>query len=160
MVVVAGAAGTDLNRGGSKVCVGGGGSGVFHAKVRKLKLFAFKCLILVLLTVNFYFLITTPNNNTSDNKIQVRFKEINRQNFFLNGETAAVSEKKRKYHQVIPRTSVLRGDNNIGERYKFDDGDQSVLITVKTTSFNYDFKIRAIINTWFRLVPSKVIFFG
>jgi hypothetical protein len=70
----------------------------------------------------------------------------------------------------LNRTGVLSTNENYDEckylRYASIDGDDSnelnklcdLTVTVKTTKNNHFFKLKTIVDTWYRLAPSKVFF--
>lgn len=153
---------------------------LFGSKRRKLRLIALKIAALALLTFNFYFL--TNSSGAREKTIELNVKEFRKRQFYFKNDDSPKHNvdalRDRLFdqhhrnllrHKLTMQNSRLTSNMPTNGRYKFNDCNYmnysivndsrqscDLLITVKTTNSNYNSKLKTIINTWYRLAPSKV----
>jgi len=114
---------------------------------RKFALAFLKLLVLVLFTLNLYLFTSNTFNYTSSASTSLLKLEQS------NDVQLVLLNKKNEIEvyngPIFNECNYMRfNDSSVGEC--------DLVITVKTTKSNYRVKVKAILQTWFKLVPSKV----
>lgn len=117
---------------------------------RKFSFGLLKLFVLVLFTLNLYLFTSSTLKNTSSTDVKIELNDSNQRRIEIE-QDILVNRNTNKYDDCNYMSSVSVKNKSLGGEVECD-----LLVTVKTTSSNYAVKVRAVLDTWFKLVPSKV----
>lgn len=120
---------------------------------RRVALNLLKLSVLVLFTLNLYIFTSNTLNYASSPPQTIKLEQSSDLRFFLVDKP---NQKPKENNQLVVEEQNYNECNYMGLNVSKRQCD--LVITVKTSSSFYDDRLKAILNTWVKLVPSKVRF--